>query len=226
MENCEQSSPRAREEEEDEAKRGGGEGGGEEDEKIIQFLDSMDSYLTLMDSLSSTLRQGWLELASARHSMGSSRISSALLSHKVQSAATTMQVAESNDKSVTELQTHFTLSKWAYLREGKYSGEAEAGGFQNKSSGSQLRHRGPNNFAEGCKESYSTINGSPIASDGNIQRERSKSLSVFGTLVPPKLRAAQVSFETALDSIVELANMRSMVLSSLSQLQQEMESSS
>ncbi|XP_010933227.2 uncharacterized protein [Elaeis guineensis] len=225
MEDCEQSSPRAREEEEEKAKSGGGRGG-EEDEKILQFLDSLDGYLTLMDSLSSNLRQGWLELASARHSMGSSRISSALLSHKVQSAATTMQVTESNDKSVTESQAHFTISKWAYMREGKCFGEVEAGGFQNKSSGSQLRHRVPDNFAEQCKESYSAVDGSPIATDSNIQRERSKSLSVFGTLVPPKLRAAQVSFETALDSIVELANMRSKVLSSFSQLQQEMKNSS
>lgn len=56
MEDCKQSSLQAREEEEEEGKRGGGEGG-EEDEKIIQFLDSLDSYLTLTDSLSSTLRQ-------------------------------------------------------------------------------------------------------------------------------------------------------------------------
>lgn len=29
----------------------------EKDENILSFLDSMDTYLTLMDSLSSTLRQ-------------------------------------------------------------------------------------------------------------------------------------------------------------------------
>lgn len=96
----------------------------------------------------------------------------------------------------SEPQTHFTLSKWAYLREGKCSEEVEAGGFQNKSSGSQLRHRGPNNFPgktisysflllsfcqciicsanisfmilEACKEPYSAIGGSPIAIDSNV----------------------------------------------------------
>jgi len=39
--------------------------------------------------------QGWLDLASARHSMGASRISSSLFDLKVQSAATTVQVSES-----------------------------------------------------------------------------------------------------------------------------------
>ena len=82
------------------------------------------------------------------------------------------------------------------MREGKCSGEVEAGGFQNKSSGSQLRHRVPDNFAgktmyysflslsfhqciicqanisfmisEQCKESYSAVDGSPIATDSNV----------------------------------------------------------
>ncbi|RWW87450.1 hypothetical protein BHE74_00003724, partial [Ensete ventricosum] len=96
----------------------GGIGQEEEDEdgKVLRFLDSLDTYLTLLDSLSSTLRQelsacdlclsipsrediywlqGWFEVASARHSMGSSRISSVLLDQKVQSAATTFQVRKS-----------------------------------------------------------------------------------------------------------------------------------
>ena len=30
---------------------------GSEEENVVQFLDSLDSYLTLFDSLSSTLRQ-------------------------------------------------------------------------------------------------------------------------------------------------------------------------
>lgn len=41
--------------------------------------------------------QGWLDLASARHSMGASRVSSALFDHKEQSAATKLQVDYSAD---------------------------------------------------------------------------------------------------------------------------------
>ncbi|XP_039134331.1 uncharacterized protein LOC120271707 isoform X2 [Dioscorea cayenensis subsp. rotundata] len=51
---------------------GGGGGGEEEEIETLRFLDSLDGYVTLLNSLSSILRQGWLELASARHSMGSS----------------------------------------------------------------------------------------------------------------------------------------------------------
>ena len=43
--------------------------------------------------------QGWLELATARHSMGTSRINSALLDLKTHSAATTLQVNEARDES-------------------------------------------------------------------------------------------------------------------------------
>uniref|UniRef100_A0A453CEW6 Vacuolar ATPase assembly protein VMA22 n=1 Tax=Aegilops tauschii subsp. strangulata TaxID=200361 RepID=A0A453CEW6_AEGTS len=65
---------------------------GGDDEEILRFMDSADGYLLLMDSLSSALRQGWLDLASARHSMGASRVSSTLFDHKEQSAATKLQV--------------------------------------------------------------------------------------------------------------------------------------
>ncbi|KAK8941078.1 hypothetical protein KSP39_PZI009804 [Platanthera zijinensis] len=67
---------------------------GDGEEQALLFLDSLDGYLTLLDSLSSTLRQGWLELACARHSMGSSRVSSTLLDLKAQSAATTVLLSE------------------------------------------------------------------------------------------------------------------------------------
>jgi hypothetical protein len=43
------------------------------------------------------ISQGWLDLASARHSMGASRVSSTLFDHKEQSAATKLQVDYSAD---------------------------------------------------------------------------------------------------------------------------------
>ncbi|KAJ0967469.1 hypothetical protein J5N97_024386 [Dioscorea zingiberensis] len=196
-------------------------GGGEEGEiATLRFLDSLDAYVSLLNSLSSTLRQGWLELASARHSMGSSRISSALFDLKVQSASTTCQVTDSSDGSPSD-SPHFTLSKWVSSREGKCSGE-ELTQLQKESSSSKLRHRGAPNSSDGVDDANSAINDSHSTVGNIIQKERSKSLSVFGALVPPKLRAAQGSFETALDIIVELANMRASMLSSYSQVQQEM----
>jgi len=66
----------------------------DDDEEILRFMDSVDGYLVLMDSLSSALRQGWLDMASARHSMGPSRVSSTLFDHKEQSAATKLQVVD------------------------------------------------------------------------------------------------------------------------------------
>ncbi|KAI3745612.1 hypothetical protein L6452_08013 [Arctium lappa] len=70
------------------------------DENTLIFLDSVDNYLILIETLSSTLRQGWLELASARHSMGASRVNSALLSLKQHSAATTVELDYDNGTSL------------------------------------------------------------------------------------------------------------------------------
>ncbi|PKA65129.1 hypothetical protein AXF42_Ash013250 [Apostasia shenzhenica] len=116
---------------------GRNEGGKEQ--KALLFLDSMDDYLTLLDSLSSTLRQGWLELASARQSMGSSRVSSALLDLKAHSAETTLQLSELADGSPLATKPHFTLSKWASFKQNKEVKEVRDEVFCTNSESSRYR---------------------------------------------------------------------------------------
>ncbi|KAL0368770.1 UNVERIFIED_CONTAM: HMG1/2-like protein [Sesamum calycinum] len=158
----------------------------ESEQYILNFLDSVDSYLILMDSLSSALRQGWLDLASARHSMGASRVNSALFDLKSHHASTTVEV---NDDL-----PHFKLCKWAssddpekYSEEGKFE-EDEL--LQNKSDSPRHRH-------QELQEKRTEGGTSPVGTDNQAQKERFKKLSMFGTLVSPKLRATQLSFETA-----------------------------
>ncbi|XP_059460685.1 uncharacterized protein LOC132189882 [Corylus avellana] len=194
-----------------------------EEDNVVQFLDSLDGYLTLIDSLSSTLRQGWMELASARHSMGASRINGALLDLKFHSAATSLQVT-GDEVDYKLKQPHFALCKWASSKNGKCcSGEEEfmEDKLQMKSDSPQLRHRSPQ--FSGTLEKSPAKNGAPLIVDDEVQKERSKSLSMFGTLVSPKLRAAQLSFETALETLIEIANMRSTMLSTSDQVQKDLE---
>ncbi|KAL6982598.1 hypothetical protein U1Q18_015986 [Sarracenia purpurea var. burkii] len=206
-----------------EEEKGGREG---EEHKVVKFLDSVDSYLTLFDSLSSTLRQGWLELASARHSMGASRINSALFDLKYHCAATSLQVAQDDVDSVMK-QPIFTLCKWVSPDNRQCStekGKADKDDILKwKSTNPQLRYRGTSEIQEKMPESNGSID-STLTVDNQIQKERSKSLSIFGALVSPKLRAAQLSFETALDTLVQIANMQSTMLSACDQVRKEMES--
>ncbi|KAL6903529.1 hypothetical protein ACP4OV_004342 [Aristida adscensionis] len=189
-----------------------------DDEEILRFLDSVDGYLLLMDSLSSTLRQGWLDLASARHSMGPSRVSSTLFDHKEQSAATKLQIVDHADPKSSESKPLFALSKWCFQEECQSSNDVSVHG----STEPKLRHRGSANTSDINDESDATsAESSTGANTGHAQRARSKALSVFGALVSPKLRTAQVSFETALELIVELANSRSNMLASFSQIKSE-----
>ncbi|CAH8342278.1 unnamed protein product [Eruca vesicaria subsp. sativa] len=67
------------------------------------------------------------------------------------------------------------------------------------------------------EEKPSGMGETVLAADEEIKRERAKSLSVFGGLVSPKLRGAQLSFETALETLVEIANTRSSMLSAFEQ---------
>ncbi|KAL2895209.1 hypothetical protein RDABS01_011118 [Bienertia sinuspersici] len=182
------------------------------DEDVLKFMDSLDSYLLLLDSLSCTLRQGWFEFASARQSMGASRVNSVLLDLKEHSAATHLEIAVGDEP-------HFTLCKWVSndaadtkkMKEGNI-------GLQRESDCMRQRHK---DFSQPMEaEEDSLPSGSSNSVDDQVQKERSKSLAVFGTLVSPKLRVAQISFETALDKVVEIANARASMLYAFEQVQE------
>ncbi|XP_047178926.1 coiled-coil domain-containing protein 115-like isoform X4 [Vigna umbellata] len=163
---------------------------GAEEKLVLQFMDSVHNYLSLFDTVSSTLRQGWFDLASARHSMGAARINSSLLDLKFHSAATTLKITNHDGT-----QPCFMLRKWVSSEE-ESTNELEDENVQPQDS--------------------SSVKSSDNA---DIQKERSKSLSVFGVLISPKLRASQLSFEKALETLVEIANMQSSLLYSFHQLQ-------
>lgn len=188
----------------------------ESDQHILNFLDSTDAYLILMDSLSSTLRQGWLELASARHSMGAARVSSTLFNLKSHHASTTLEV--DNVDSDIEL-PHFTLCKWASSDDPeKDYGEAKLKDDEllpNKPESPQVQHQEPQERREESGQS-------PVSPDEHAQKARSRSLSMFGTLVSPKLRATQLSFETALEMLVEISNVRASLLHAHDQVQKDL----
>ncbi|KAM3253091.1 hypothetical protein T459_06986 [Capsicum annuum] len=197
------------------------------DKNVLQLLDSTDSYLLLMNSLSSSLRQGWLELASARHSMGASRISSALFDLKSHSAATTLQLNHQDAGPELE-KSHFSLCKWASSESSKSCSEEakfeEDKLLQKKSiSPKSLNQEGLSNseVQEEVSEAQETTE-SPRTLEDQARKERLKSLSMFGVLVCPKLRAAQSSFETALETLVEVANKRADLLNAYDQVREHM----
>ncbi|KAM1155884.1 hypothetical protein ACFX2B_026465 [Malus domestica] len=176
-------------------------------ENSLQFLDSIDGYLTLLDSLSWTLRQGWLQLASARHSMGESRVSSALLDLKSHNASTFLQVTQQSDTETEQIH-HFTLRKWA---------------SSDNDNGAPLMNMSPQIRQRKDKDGPPPPLKAETAHQHQLQKERTKSLLMFGGLVSPKLRAAQLSFESALDALVEIANMRSLMLSMFDKVREELE---
>ncbi|KAL2320899.1 hypothetical protein Fmac_029868 [Flemingia macrophylla] len=175
---------------------------GAEEKLVLQFMDSMHSYLSLFDELSSALRQGWFDLASARHSMGASRVNSSLLDLKFHPAATTLKITNSDGT-----QPSIILRKWVSSEHERTQLEDENVQPQDSSS------------VKSSAEVTMAKNFSGLADNDEIQKERSKSLSVFGVLISPKLRASQLSFERALETLIEIANMRSSLLYSFHQLQ-------
>ncbi|CAA6666649.1 unnamed protein product [Spirodela intermedia] len=206
---------------------GRGEAVGEEDGAILQLLDSLDGYISLMGSLSSSLRQGWLELSSARHSMGNSRISSTLFDMKPHSSATTVDLTVSTGESPSHdadqaMQPHFSLLKWGSRGDEKSPSvevdgktPSQASSCSGRTSCGLLLLKTDDSDEGGISATIYPA----VAADNQVRKKRSKALSMFGALVPPKLRVAQGSFETSLEAIIEIANTRSTILSALGRLQ-------
>ncbi|KEH36339.1 hypothetical protein MTR_3g115650 [Medicago truncatula] len=161
--------------------------------------------------------------------MGTSRVNSSLLDLKFHSAATILKITENEDGkfcvftcffmmpfcniTCTTLydsigtQPHFTLQKWV-------SSEHEL-------ESTKLEYK--NEQPQDSNSIKSSENLMGLADNDEVQKERHKSLSVFGVLISPKLRATQLSFEKALETLIEIANLRSSLLHSFSQLNQEVE---
>ncbi|XP_057533242.1 uncharacterized protein LOC130811088 isoform X2 [Amaranthus tricolor] len=182
---------------------------------VLKFMDSLDSYLLLVNSVSSILRQGWFDFASARYSMGASRVNSVLLDLKEHSAVTNLDVTKGDEP-------HFTLCKWVAddAEDSKNLKEGNDGLYQ-KANSMRQRHKDISQLTEVDESSSPT--GASISENDKVQKGRSKSLAVFGTLVSPKLRAAQLSFETALEKLIEIANMRASMLYAFEKIQEHID---
>lgn len=205
------------------------------DMKLIQLLDSTDDYIKLYYSLSQTLRQGWLEIAGARYSMGPSRISEASFNLKPHPAYTLISAECTDDVDATDencavekadekismsgvkQEACFILHKWENKEEVDFKESRER-------SSSQLRHRHLSHSAEkdkGESKDKGSSESSSNAAVSQVQKRKSEALSLFGTLVSPQLRSAQISFEKVLETLVEIANVRNTILSVLAQISKE-----
>ncbi|XP_027169725.1 uncharacterized protein LOC113769471 isoform X2 [Coffea eugenioides] len=173
------------------------------DKNVEKFLDSMDDYLILVDSLSSILRQG-------------TKVAGVFASSDVGQPHFVLRKWESSDSPKKDPSDSPKRDPCeAKLEEDKW--------VQSVSSGLRIRTKGTSESSE-SREKKAENTGSPPSVEGHAQKERLKALSMFGALAPPKLRAAQLSFETALETLADIANVRASLLRAYEQVQKEMES--
>lgn len=112
---------------------------------------------------------------------------------------------------------HFTLCKWTSVS-AEESSKTKDGDDELQQKSNSIRQRHKDTSKEPVEEKSSPAGVSSATADDRVQKERSKSLAVFGTLVSPKLRGAQLSFETALETLLEIANARASMLSAFDQV--------
>ncbi|RDX99924.1 hypothetical protein CR513_16968, partial [Mucuna pruriens] len=169
---------------------------------VLQFIDSMHNYLSLFHALSSTLQQFFL------------------LVLKLYSAATTLNIIKYDDT-----QLHFLLRKWVSSEHGSTLLEDENVQPQDSSAVSHFLiclvvRTAKVNMAKNLSgladipELSVELLCKLLSAFYRFKGERSKSLSVFGILISPKLLCTRgyMTFFAALETLKKIANMQSSLL--------------
>ncbi|BBN10789.1 coiled-coil domain-containing protein 115 [Marchantia polymorpha subsp. ruderalis] len=208
------------------------------DKEVLQCLDSVHLLLERREILHQTLRQGWMELTSARYTMGPARISSPLFSLKPHAPSAVVDVrgahVDSTEKiGVPELEEEiaqvvitgpvaFHLVRNREEKEEKPSVTKLSDlTISEKKNPAKLRRRLTSTASEieqdERKDRWEIKNltdDSATESDDELtiaegSKDTTQPLHWFGALVSPHLRSAQSNFSKALDIVVELLNAQS-----------------
>eukprot|EP00250_Pteridium_aquilinum_P009535 c18735_g1_i1 orf=80-847(+) len=210
----------------------------DEDRQLLSLLDAMDHLLCSRDSFAKSLSQGWIAIASARYSMGPSRINQALFSLKPCPASTVVSVSTLEDvvqdeghggegEQEQDIQYAFQFALQNQCKSDQDNNTAFGEENANLETQSHLRQRHISGFAnkqhadddsEGSVN-HLLANESIMAEERHRHpKQRSDALAWFGTLVSPHLRAAQTSFTEALETLVDLAMAQNKVLAAYHQI--------
>ncbi|CAM6024103.1 unnamed protein product [Sphagnum balticum] len=215
----------------------GSNGNSDMDMEMIRWLDSVHQLLCLRDSLSQVLRQGWMEMAQARYAMGPARISQPLYSLKPYAASASVSVKSSPSSGAPETAVdqedvfqptsncavHFALQKQSSDGDDHTSNQPSKNTLKSRNmhhsskSGEQAQLV-PSDWSREEDIAYKKLMGDTDDSDTDTELQpktstqalgSTKPLQWFGGLVSPHLRAAQSSFESALEIVVDIANAQS-----------------
>lgn len=183
------------------------------DQEVIRCLDSVQELLVLQHSLSLHLREGWMDMARARYSMGPSRVSQPLFSLKPYSASARVSLVPPDDNAGLPLHmsllrldsgknTSATPSESHTPREGQASQHDHSRSAAVPSDWSRDEDAAYRRIMAGVTDSDSDSE----AAGGNEATEQTRPLRWFGAFVSPQLQAAQSSFELALEILVKISN--------------------
>ncbi|KAG0562594.1 hypothetical protein KC19_9G158600 [Ceratodon purpureus] len=181
------------------------------DHHVLRCLDSCHELLALRNDLSLLLRQGWMDMARARYSMGSSRISHPLFSLKPHSASAHVGLALlDDDPGSPSLMTLVRLDAAGITN--SQSADSDSHTCKPERRGSRSG-AAPPDWSHDEDAAYRRLMAGEGDSDSDSEaavetqtNEQTRPLRWFGTLVSPHLQAAQTSFESALEILVKIAN--------------------
>ncbi|BES96286.1 Hypothetical protein NTJ_09095 [Nesidiocoris tenuis] len=160
------------------------------DDLALQMLDQMKLYLDLLASMENSVKTGSLHLAKSRYIMGNKSVS--VLQLPTEDSELSAQATLVTDK--TERLTLKLANLNVSADESNAEASSEADGLKRRKDKGKPSEPEENQDAEESPKKKKDVMQDP--------------LKWFGVLVPQNMRLAQLSFKTAVEIAVDLANVQ------------------
>lgn len=166
------------------------------DDLMIQVLELMEEHIQCKLKLQEIMKSSCLDLAKARYIMGTRNVSYLQLPTKESAEITALRTVTSSVATGKNLE-HIVFKLCTVNPENVVSEKQEEAGSLRKKTGKD---------EDKCKERNDL---SPKKCEGNEFVTATDPIKWFGCLVPQNLRQAQKGFHTALEMVIQSANIQS-----------------
>ncbi|TNN84291.1 Coiled-coil domain-containing protein 115 [Liparis tanakae] len=189
------------------------------DEKLLRFMDQLESLEEKRATLNSLIEQGWFSMSKARYSMGNKHVSP--LQYASEMEPLVCVHAKTLDSGVVDFCTEREKHKCCN-EVGKDDGSIEDIGPQEEGVRRRIKSKKDETEKRGSEET-----SSEKACEVNPVRKREQNpqqdpLRWFGILVPQSLKHAQSSFKQVIELSAEIATLQIAVLNSRQELKHGM----
>ncbi|XP_034551722.1 coiled-coil domain-containing protein 115 [Notolabrus celidotus] len=179
------------------------------DEKLLRFMDQLESLEEKRATLNSLIEQGWFSISKARYSMGNKQVSALQYASEIEPVVCVH--ARTLENGEVDFFTRKVEQKCSNNIE-KDAMSVEDIGPQEEGVRRRIKPKSDTTQKDACEEASSGKSPEVTPVRKNEHNPQQDPLKWFGILVPQSLKQAQSSFKQVIELSAEIATLQTAVL--------------